>query len=719
MKRGILSTLFALFVVSSLLITSCAPGASQPTPVIIVVTPTPAPTRAQVAAAPAEEQAVTVVPTPTLAGQNAPPPPATATSAPSPAPSPTPAVGGERTVHVTALAYRKTSEGRAAGSAHTITVRIRRKQDPGLRVGIFNSEVEGTGPMWRASAWSAVTLSSLLLGVNPEHFEFSYDAGGGRIDGPSAGGLTTVATLAALLGDSVRDDAAMTGTINPDGTIGPVGGIPHKLEGAAKAGKKLVLIPSGQRYDYDENLKRQVDLVEVGKKLGIEVRQVKDIFEAYEILTGKPLPRPALGGTVEMPPRAFDKLRASTIAWLARYNEARNRFNSLSDEAKQDREPTYGDQQAKLAEQALQQGMAAVAQQRAWEAAWDAEASLQAATLDEVYAQKGFDGLIDQLKAVASSRQDFMAVLQSLKAERPRSACETIALMDAWSNLAIAFGYNAQADDLVNRAVQLRQKQDQNVTEDQLLDLLYEASDDYVSAKIYLDTARDSLDWGMGFGDAPAPDDHRVQVMAELLRWAADANRALFDSIVLGPQAKRAGVSLEAEQSWFMNVDESYGTALLSRFGIDALSDEVWEEPARSMMTLGASLTSWADMAMLIAKYYSLGAQVDKEGNVLRITGERALVDMLDLSEERSAELIRLAGKEDPVPPMYYSEVARIWRQGDPEDQLLALDYQWQAAVEASMLAYFTGYYGQAVKDSLERSGRPVELLQLWDLPAK
>ncbi|NOZ28527.1 MAG: hypothetical protein GXP39_10820 [Chloroflexi bacterium] len=713
MIRKTPSILLALLLIGSLLLTGCGPAMTPPpaTPIVVVVTATPIPEASPTPASPGEEQAAptaTAVPaTPTT--------PATSTPA-----APPTAMSVDRTVHVTALAYRRTETG-AEGTAHTLTVRVRQKDDPGLRVGIFNSEVEGTGAMWRASAWTAVTLASLLLGVNPERFEFSFDAGGGRIDGPSAGGLTTVAVLAALLGDPVREDAAMTGTINPDGTIGPVGGIPHKIDGAAKAGKKLVLIPAGQRYDYDTNLKRQVDLVEVGKKKGVEVRQVASVFEAYEILTGKPLPRPQRPGITEIPPRAFDKLRASAIAWLARYNEARSRFNSLSDEAKRDREPTYGDQQAKLAEHALAQGMAAVAQQRAWEAAFDAETNLQAATLDEVYAQKGFNGLVDQIKATATSQQDMKAVVERLKAERPRSASETIALMDAWSNLAVAFGYNTWGDNLVDYAVRLIQQQDkdkkQQVKEEDLLNLLYEAAYDYTVASLYLDITRDALDLGMGFGDAPAPEDARITIMAELLRRAADANMALFDSVVLGPQAKQAQVSMETAKSRFMEWDEDYSSAVLARAGVDILQDEVWEEPARSMMMLGSSLTSWAETAMLIAKYYSLGAETDQEGNVVGLSGERALVEMLDLSEERTAELIRLVSQEDPVLPMHYAEIARIWRQGPPDTQLLALYYQWQAAAETQMLAYFTGYYGEAVKEELQRTGRPTELLQMWDLP--
>ncbi|RMF30757.1 MAG: hypothetical protein D6759_11310, partial [Chloroflexi bacterium] len=79
-------------------------------------------------------------------------------------------------------------------------------------------------------------------------------------------------------------------------------GIPHKLQGAAEAGKKLVLVPVGQRYDYDYNQQKYVDLVEVGKQLGIEVREVSNVYEAYELLTGSPLPRPQVSASTPASP---------------------------------------------------------------------------------------------------------------------------------------------------------------------------------------------------------------------------------------------------------------------------------------------------------------------------------------------------------------------------------------------------------------------------------
>ncbi len=641
-------------------------------------------------------------------------------ASPTPTPIPTPtasqtALPPERTVKVTALAFYTKSDGTAGGTTNTVTVRVRRKEDTGLKVGIFNSEVEGTGPMWRASAWSAVALACLILGVNPEHFEFSFDAGGGRIDGPSAGALTTVATMAALLGDEVRDDAAMTGTINPDGTIGPVGGIPQKIEGAHKAGKKLVLIPAGQRYDYDENLKKKIDVVDKGKRLGMEIREVGDVFQAYQILTGKPLPYPKREGTIEEPPRAFAKLRSYTTELLARYDKAVDTLNSLPEDIRQDRFPTYGAEQAKLAKEALEQGMGALAVQRAWEAAGDAEGSLQAALLDQAYDEKGLTGVIDVLKASMSSRQEFESVLQKLQAENPRSSTEVIALMDAWSDLANAYGYKERGDELVQMAVQGMQKK--QINEDQLLDLLYEASDDYVEASTYLDFARKSADLGLGFGTAPVPDKHRLKVMADLLRHAADANLTLFESVMVAPLANKLGISTERAKQRLMAINPDYAGAVYARNGAMDLWDKVWEEPAHSEMIFGYSLTAWAEAAYLIDEFYSLGAEHDKEGNIVRIRYEKALINSLDLAEERSKETIGLVSKEDPVTAIYYAEVGHAWRQGDPNTQLISLFYQWQAALDAQTQAYFTGYYGQAVKEELEKTGRPTSLLEFWDLP--
>jgi hypothetical protein len=99
-------------------------------------------------------------------------------------------------------------------------------------------------------------------------------------DGPSAGAVMTVGFVALLKGDRIQRGMALTGTITPDGTIGPVGGIPDKIRAAVREGYRTILIPEGQRYDPRWNIDR------LAWDLNVEVKEVSRIEEAYHLMTG-------------------------------------------------------------------------------------------------------------------------------------------------------------------------------------------------------------------------------------------------------------------------------------------------------------------------------------------------------------------------------------------------------------------------------------------------
>lgn len=157
----------------------------------------------------------------------------------------------------------------------------------------------------QASARVAAITAAQLTGI--DYFSRNYyiyvEAPSPIVGGPSASASMAVAIAAAILRIPINTSVIMTGMINPDGTIGPVGGIMYKLEAAKKAGAKLFLIPAGQRYDYKIVVKREsigpitierierekVDIVKYGKKLGIEVREVVTIAEALKYFTGMSL----------------------------------------------------------------------------------------------------------------------------------------------------------------------------------------------------------------------------------------------------------------------------------------------------------------------------------------------------------------------------------------------------------------------------------------------
>lgn len=115
------------------------------------------------------------------------------------------------------------------------------------------------------------------------------------IEGPSAGAALTISTIAALEGKQLNHSVMITGTINPDGTIGPVGGIPAKASAAKDSGAQLFLVPQGQGTQTSYSPVQQcqqmglityctteykASTVDVSKNLGLNVKEVTTIQDA-------------------------------------------------------------------------------------------------------------------------------------------------------------------------------------------------------------------------------------------------------------------------------------------------------------------------------------------------------------------------------------------------------------------------------------------------------
>jgi ATP-dependent Lon protease len=98
-------------------------------------------------------------------------------------------------------------------------------------------------------------------------------------DGPSAGLAITLVIWAFLTRTIIPSTIAMTGEIDLEGNILPVGGISSKLLGAYFQGIHTVILPEDNRRDYE--LFKEHTTNEKGKELPIQVifvRRLKDVF---------------------------------------------------------------------------------------------------------------------------------------------------------------------------------------------------------------------------------------------------------------------------------------------------------------------------------------------------------------------------------------------------------------------------------------------------------
>jgi lon-related putative ATP-dependent protease len=118
-------------------------------------------------------------------------------------------------------------------------------------------------------------------------FEQSYSG----VDGDSASSTEIYALLSSLSEVPIRQDIAVTGSVNQKGEVQAIGGVNQKIEGFYDCcrskelnGRQAVMIPQSNVKD----LMLRKDVVEAVKEGRFRVYAVKNIDEGIEILTGKP-----------------------------------------------------------------------------------------------------------------------------------------------------------------------------------------------------------------------------------------------------------------------------------------------------------------------------------------------------------------------------------------------------------------------------------------------
>jgi predicted ATP-dependent protease len=118
-------------------------------------------------------------------------------------------------------------------------------------------------------------------------FEQSY----GGIDGDSASSTELYAIISSLAGIPIKQEIAVTGSVNQKGKIQAIGGVNQKIEGFFEVckvndltGKQGVMIPRANV----KNLMLRKGVIDAVKKRKFHVYQVSTVEEGIEILTGVP-----------------------------------------------------------------------------------------------------------------------------------------------------------------------------------------------------------------------------------------------------------------------------------------------------------------------------------------------------------------------------------------------------------------------------------------------
>lgn len=224
----------------------------------------------------------------------------------------------------------------AFGRPSRITCRAR----PGAgRILDIEREVELGGPLHskgvlilsgflagRYALGGPISLSASLV------FEQSY----GGVDGDSASSTELYALLSAISGLKLRQDLAVTGSVNQHGQVQAIGGVNDKIEGffdicAARGltGSQGVLIPAANV----QHLMLRADIVEACAAGRFAIYPIRTIDEGIALLTGRPAGERDAAGNY--PPGSVNAL---VEAALVRFAELRRKAAADEDTAEKERD---------------------------------------------------------------------------------------------------------------------------------------------------------------------------------------------------------------------------------------------------------------------------------------------------------------------------------------------------------------------------------------------
>ena len=594
-----------------------------------------------------------------------------------------------RSRQVSALVIYDTDAG-AVGKVEPVKVTINPDDSKSFRVGIYEDEVGGSGNIWRASAWMATAAAAQVTGFNPSARHVTFDIAG-TIDGPSAGGILTVGILAAIRGDDLRSDAAMTGMINPDYSIGPVGGIPHKIQGAAQAGKKMVLIPAVSRTDFDKNLGKEVDLIQLGKSLGVEVKPVSDLYDAYRALTNKELPRlPQASGEPSLSPQAARLVDSRTREWLARFGQVRSAYDNLPDEAKNEGVVATMTQAIDLSERSarfLREGEIVAAQRDAFEATYTGTSATECARLNDVQSRRGLEQMIKEAKTTSNAWSMIDLGVNKLRGIRPASLQQAGCYMDAFSCLIEAIYFSLLADQHLKH---------ESMEEGDKIYHAQMAATYYQYSLIDLMGMDENLQDLSISGGPPAPAEEQIALAANLYRHVAAANLTMFETMHIEQIANKEGMALQVARKQFMDKDLSYAQLKISIELLKVLRKHFGDGLEMHYATLTAMRDAYILSTMLIAKSYSLETVEDEDKNVISVGREKTLRTMLEFADDQARRGIAHLERHgvDASGQVSNYLVGRMKRERSVSEKIDALQYFWNAHLSCQILAFLGGFPG-------------------------
>ena len=172
------------------------------------------------------------------------------------------------------------------GTVSYVRISFDERQDQAGLVLHFLATPGRFSRMAQTSIEQGIRRSAQSLGISTDSWtvELSVPYAGITIYGDSVSAMVSLSVAAMAQGKAVPTGYVLTGTVTPDGEIGPVGSVPLKVQAARAAKLRRVVVS------------RQTPAAEHGGNfpISIQISPVQSVPEALEALTDSSLTKSAI-----------------------------------------------------------------------------------------------------------------------------------------------------------------------------------------------------------------------------------------------------------------------------------------------------------------------------------------------------------------------------------------------------------------------------------------
>ncbi|MGM0596511.1 MAG: hypothetical protein ACQES9_05670 [Myxococcota bacterium] len=547
----------------------------------------------------------------------------------------------------------------------------------------------------KAVIYSSAFNAALALGKKLDEYKIEVSGYTKFPTLDSKAGITAT-IMAGMNGVKIDNLVSLTGSINPDGTIGPATNLPAKLRAAVAAGKNAFAYPAGQKMAFDQATKSYVDIFKIADQNTIKLIPIYTIYDAFMALTGKSveLPEPLSDKELELSTQLKKQLTGISTNWHKLAAQFNKKYDKLSVKPSQKTQgwKKVSDSYSQESKKILKSGMVSAGYDYAQRGGAFAFTSFWSKRFDKLSDKKDLKKMLEVVKELNKLSENIKTAMDNLQKIKPESRGDLLALISSWEQLVGAWSYALQGMTIQKQVKEkinylLKNKLDPSMDENRLFKMLDNTILKFSLANLKTLKAEDFAKLTRVKGPKSIIQIGEFQKLNANLENLAKSQLTLIKKYFLKQNIGQIpGKNKKEIHSALINQDNNYLQAINSVKLINKIESK--EDLPKYLSQIAAYSNSYFNSSMLMMKHNFLKIKKSVNRNDVEIKQKKYLKTLLKSAVQNVKIQAALAKKYAVIIPasakLFYN-IGLSMKEQNYSLQIKSLEMFWKASFECQL----------------------------------